>query len=160
MSLFGNGAIRHGSCFEALCDFRSRFDLLQRNSFSGVELEFHEPTKGIEIPGLIIDQFTVACEKIIISQPGSLLQKMDTLGVKEMAFPIGPPLVEPPSIEGLVLNFSGLERVVMTNFYFLRNHIQSDALYSRSGTTKIFINNFFIKADTLKNLSSSITGNR
>ncbi len=64
---------------------------------------------------------------------------MNALRVKKVAFTIGTPLIEPPGIEGLVLYFPRLEGVIMTNFHFLRNHVQPDALHPRSGATEILI---------------------
>ena len=155
---FGNGTVGHGSRFKAFHDFAGGLDFVDGNGLGFVEFELHEAADGVEIPGLIIDQFGVLRKNLGIAETGRLLQKMDGLRIEKVTFSVGAPLVNSAGIERFVLDFAGFERVVVTEFHLFGNGGNANAFDAAGGSGEIFVDDFFVQPDALENLGTAITG--
>ena len=73
-------AERHGRRREAFDDLVDRLDLLYRDRLA-VGVEFEQPTEGLEVLVLVVDEFGELQIAVVVAAPNRLLERADRLGV-------------------------------------------------------------------------------
>ena len=159
MCFVADGAVGHGTCFEALTDRFDRFDFVQRNRLV-IELEVEQAAQRTEVFRLIVYGLAVLLEGGIVTIATSSLQRMNGSGVEEVEFAVATHLILATCREGVTVGGAIREgkRVAIPDFF--GQHVHRRPFDTRSCPRKILIDHTLGQTKRLEDLRPTIALDR
>ncbi len=148
-------AIRHRPRLETLHDRLDRLNLLERNRLLG-ELQLEQTAQRTQTLRLIVDQFAVFLEHLVIVAADGVLQLVDRLRIEQVILAFLAPLILAARVEDVAIERPLREGAVVPRLDLGGDHVQTDAGDARRRPGEILVDDLLAQADRLEDLCAAI----
>ena len=151
-----DGTQRHRTCCEALDDFRSRFDFVDRNRFAGVNLELKQATQCQMTLALVIDDLGIFLVGAEVIRAGAVLQFGNGIGRPHMLFATHTPGVFTARVESIGQHRVFAECSFVHTDRLLGHFKNADAFDTAWGSREILVYRLGVDTNRFKQLGTAI----
>ena len=154
--LLADRAIGHGARLEPLQDRFDRLDFLNRNGRFG-EFQPEEAAQRAEPFGLVVDQFAVFLENLVIAVAAGVLQFVDRLRVEKVVFPLLALLIMPARLQSVAVERPVGKRLIVARLATSAAMASRPTPAMREGVQVKYLSmNGWLQSDGLENLRAAI----
>src|SRR5215471_259904 len=156
--LFAYRAIGHSPGLESR-DYRlNRLDFLERHRRPG-GFDIHQPPQRAQVARLVVDQLAILFEQPVIISAAGMLELMNRFGIKEVVFPVAPPLVESSFIQPMSGSAPARKSALVPHLGLTRYDVEVDAADSRWRSGEIFVDDLAVQAYCFEDLGAAVALN-
>ncbi len=158
MCFLADGPIGHGAGLEALHQAFDRLHFIDRHRVAALEVQ--QTAQRAQLLRLVVDQLRVRPVSLVAAGTHRLLQAVDRLGIEQVIFAVGAPLILSAGRQHLVVGIALAKGRVMAQQHFPGNRLDVDATNARTRPREVFVNHILTQSHGLEHLRTVIALHR
>ena len=158
---FGDRAVGHRTCGEALQDVAQRLHFVDRHWWTDTFTECEQAAQRRQAPRLVVDEFGVLLKDVVALGARGVLELEHCLRIEEVVLTFAPPLILTTEVQVAVRAFDRAIGVgdAVASGDLLGNLVQADAAEARDGPGEVLVDEFLGQANRLEHLGAGIGRN-
>src|SRR5436190_16864488 len=159
---FGDGAVRHRTCREALQDVALRLHFVDRHWWTDTFTECEQAAQRRQAPRLIVDEFGVFLKDVVTLGARGVLELEHRLRIEEVVLAFAPPLILTTEVQVAVRAFDRAIGVgdAVASGDLLGDLVQTDAVEARDGAGEVLVDELLGQTNRLEHLRTGVGRDR